>query len=803
MIEGIIRRRWWIVAAWLVCAGAMLLFVPPSNPQLYEPASFLPAGMPSRQAAEAMTAIFPAEGGFAQAIILFERADGPLLPADLAFIEGIAARIAAPADPAAQALLQGIRVLSPAAIPLAGGQNPLISPISPAGQAAIIRVTLPTSFITVRTMKIMQHIRGLLRQADLARLGLRAALSGSAGFGSDYAEAVERSHRRALLVTILAVAVILGLVQRAPLAALLPLVAISLAAIVAVSLLSLLQRAGLHTGTAEEIFVVVLIYGAGVDYALLLTGRYREIFRPLATDPPAPPATLLPDPLSPPADLAAPPSAPSAVRAAAGSLRASAGTILAAAGSNILAMLMLTAARHDILRSTGPAVAIALAIALASTLTFVPALMAILGGWLFWPARRPAATPRRWLWPAVARMVTTRPLITMLVALAILSIPALRGTHLTWVYDALASIDARWDDGVGNSIAGSQIARRHWPIGEIAPVQILITAPHPLAAEQWEKLASRATSWLLDFRIPGSPEAKPVQNVRSLSDPLGRQVATRPASQAGGGLFGRLMSPSIALAQHFYLTADRKATRLDVVLNMPPFTLEAMNTVQEIRRQIPALLQQSPLLTADSRAVAARVYVGGTTSEMIDIRDVTRADFRRIALLVLLIILVVVTALLRDLLLALFMLACTVLSYFTTLGLTFWFFHTISSLFNMPAYAGLDWKVEVFLFVVIVAVGQDYNIFLMGRLMQESATAPPRVAARQALVHTGPVISSCGLIMAATLGSLAAGHLVLLVELGFALALGMLIDTFLVRPLLLPAFCTLTGRTGRPIRLLH
>ena len=106
-------------------------------------------------------------------------------------------------------------------------------------------------------------------------------------------------------------------------------------------------------------------------------------------------------------------------------------------------------------------------------------------------------------------------------------------------------------------------------------------------------------------------------------------------------------------------------------------------------------------------------------------------------------------------------------------------------------------KVQMFLFVVIAAVGVDYNIFLASRLAQEARRHAPREAIRRALIHTGPVISSCGLIMAATLGSLMVGEIELLVQLGFALSLGMLIDTFVVRPLLLPAFAALLKRTGK------
>ena len=99
------------------------------------------------------------------------------------------------------------------------------------------------------------------------------------------------------------------------------------------------------------------------------------------------------------------------------------------------------------------------------------------------------------------------------------------------------------------------------------------------------------------------------------------------------------------------------------------------------------------------------------------------------------------------------------------------------------------------LFIVLVAVGQDYSIFFVVRLAQESRKFAPIQATERALISTGPVISSCGLIMAATLGSVMAGDVRTLVQLGFAFALGMLIDTFIVRPLLLPAFTILTHRT--------
>jgi RND superfamily putative drug exporter len=162
-----------------------------------------------------------------------------------------------------------------------------------------------------------------------------------------------------------------------------------------------------------------------------------------------------------------------------------------------------------------------------------------------------------------------------------------------------------------------------------------------------------------------------------------------------------------------------------------------------------------------------------------------------VAALALMAILLVVAVVLRELSTALFILAATVLSYLTTLGITSWVFHWLGS-------NGLEWKVQMLLFIVLVAVGQDYSIFFAMRLKQERRHLHVRAATERSLVFTGPVISSCGLIMAATLGSIMAADVQTLVQLGFAFTVGMLIDTFIVRPLLLPAFIVLyqRGRGG-------
>jgi RND superfamily putative drug exporter len=180
----------------------------------------------------------------------------------------------------------------------------------------------------------------------------------------------------------------------------------------------------------------------------------------------------------------------------------------------------------------------------------------------------------------------------------------------------------------------------------------------------------------------------------------------------------------------------------------------------------------------------------GSTVSLRDLQQVTTDDLKRIEVVVPIVVFVILMVLLRELFVPIYLIATVLFSYLATLGVTFavfWLLH--------PAdFSGLDWKVPIFLFTILVAVGEDYNIFLMTRVKEEQKSQGPIEGVTQAVVKTGGIISSCGFIMAGTFASLMSGSLTEMKELGFALAFGVLLDTLVVRPLLVPAFVILLRR---------
>ncbi len=718
------RRPWPWVVGWATLA-VLLGLVSPSRERLaaIEPASLMPPDQPHNVALDLEGRAFPELASRTRTVLVFERADG-LTPGDQTYLAELTQRLQRVAAEG-----PGWRVQSPVTQPYLRSRL-----LSRDGEAAIIVVHSDANYVTHRCHVEVQRIESLARAALPA--GLTLEVTGEGGMGRDLSEASTAAYRRTTWVTVTALLVILALVYRSPLAALVPLVTVAVSVYVAIAALNLLALTGWGISDLERTFVVVLLFGSGVDFSLFWMWRYRE-------------------------ELSGHLPREQGFMAA---LCATGPAIATSAATTIFGFLMLMSADLRPSHNAGRALGIALAIALAAAVTLVPAVARLMGGALFWPRRLrgPDQATGGGLWAAAAELVTRRPATVLVVILLLLAGPVWAGLRVQVQYDALGVVPKG-----SSSARGRHLAERHFGTSQVFSWTCLVEKPGLARdAEAAEQYAGRLAE--LCARVPG------VTDVWSLAAPLGRQPD------------GHLLQSMVAtVARPYYLGHDPECLRLELMLDAPPLSRAAMGTCRRV-------LDQARRWTADNLGDIASVHATGLTPYILNIKAIAEADQRRIMVLVVAAIALIVLIWVRRLALTACMVLATLAVYAATLG--------AAEVFSVHVLGadGIDWKVRLFVFVVLVAVGQDYNIFVVSRMRQECRERRPLEAVRTAILRTGSVISSCGLIMAATLSSLAATGLSLLQQLGFAFAFGVLLDTFVVRPLLVPACYLLLHRLREP-----
>jgi RND superfamily putative drug exporter len=457
----------------------------------------------------------------------------------------------------------------------------------------------------------------------------------------------------------------------------------------------------------------------------------------------------------------------------------------------ILGLGMLYFSTFAKIQYSGPAIALSLAVALAAALTLAPVLLHWLRGAVFWPFKPPhhtkgadpeaesqAEMPMHAFWAKVADLVVRRPGLIFAASLLALAPFAVVGLRARPNYGQLSDLSPSQP-----SIVGTRIISKYFPIGELGKTTVLVAHPTldfltPEGREAVEALSKK---------LAALPD---VAEVRSVSRPLGRP-AKSPVGQFGQRAFRDLIINAQVNARYVSTRAEGAdhdhITRLDVAFRTDPYSEESLGTLAAVEAAVrEAVAPGGPLAGASTTGLA------GTTVLIDDLKRVTTADEQRMYVLVTLGVYAILVALLRRPGICLYLIATVVLGYLASLGMTELLFRALHR--GPEPWFGLDWKVGFFLFVILVAVGEDYNIFLMARVVEEESRLGTVEGTRRAILHTGGIISSCGLIMACTFGSMLMGSLTSLRELGFALGLGVLLDTFVVRPVLVPAFVVLLCR---------
>jgi RND superfamily putative drug exporter len=280
---------------------------------------------------------------------------------------------------------------------------------------------------------------------------------------------------------------------------------------------------------------------------------------------------------------------------------------------------------------------------------------------------------------------------------------------------------------------------------------------------------------------------RPILRVRSLTNPLGDALGSySPFTPAGRRHIAvrknrRAVATYLSDAPGF----EGNVTRLDLVCQYDPFSRESVRLLDRIDAKLQEL-RQDP----SSAWYGSEFDFVGTTAGIRDLEAVNRSDYFRIGLLTSLAVLAVLVAVLRRPLVSVYLVLTVLLGFFVSIGVTKLVFMAIYG----ATFHGLDWKLPLFLFVILVAVGEDYNIYLATRVVEEQRRRGAIEGLRVAVVRTGGIITSCGVIMAGTFASMMTGTLRGMHELGFSLAFGVLLDTFVIRTILVPAFLALWAR---------
>ena len=230
-----------------------------------------------------------------------------------------------------------------------------------------------------------------------------------------------------------------------------------------------------------------------------------------------------------------------------------------------------------------------------------------------------------------------------------------------------------------------------------------------------------------------------------------------------------------------YFSTDGTVARINLILNIDPYSDDASKDIPNIRDQVTKAVQDAGLTNVNH-------YVGGDAALAADMLHTSETDFTLVIVVTTLGILAVIIILLRSLLAPLYMVLTVLFNFGATMGITSWILQVIfkfDNLINM---------LPVFVFVMLAAVGADYNIFLVSRIREEAETKSMKEAVHHAVAHTGNVITSCGIILAGTFATLMITDFPMVLEIGTAITVGVILDTFVVRALLVPALAALAGR---------
>ena len=734
-----IRFRWLVVALWIAAAIGSVLFLPSLAAAVNNNnTQYLPAGAPSNVASRLAAPFYGASNNDNAFVVAATRDHRPLTRADDAAIERLAAQ-------AAQ---------------LPHARAARIAEFSGDRQAAQINVRASLSQQTnAPDVAFVRSLRALFPAVG-APPGLVLHTAGNLAVTADQAHQASGLGSRTEYLSIGLIIVVLLSVFRSPLATVATLMPAVVVLFTAESLVGEVASLGIGISSITQLLLIVLVLGAGTDYGLFLVCRVREERR---------------------RGLSHHAAIERAVERVGESIVFSAATVIAA-------LLSLLLATFGVYHGLAIPLAIGIALMVLAGVTLVPAVLVLFGRALFWPAHPKPGQRTSGAWGRLAGRVVSRPAAALLIgvlglsALAVFSL-ADRATNFGGGITAPPGSD---------SAQGQALLVEHFSLASSNPIELVLRFGRPVWSQPQGLAAAGASlgrSPLFSSVIaPLDPNGTPIApaELTRLHALLGAPGAV-PAAQPARG-------PAAAVPPDLY-QAYRATTQ---VIAADGRTVQYLASLRAGSPDSNAAIAAVPAMRAALAAAAARARapaagVAGDSPSLYDVRSASRSDLERLVPVAVLVIGLLLALLLRSAIAPLYLVVSVALSYLASLGASVLVFQIFGGSY------GLSFVLPFLMFVFLLALGEDYNILVMSRIREEAHHLPLRDAVVRAIEVTGSTVTSAGMVLGGTFlvfaiagGSGSEGAQIR--EIGVGLAIGVALDTFVVRTLVVPAVVVLLGR---------
>jgi RND superfamily putative drug exporter len=732
----VVRFRYLIVIAWLaLIVGSSAAFPSLGSEVNNDNSQFLPASAPSSRAATLAAPLLGSVNDNSQITVVAARSDG---------------KLSAPDQNALSALARAIR-----RVPRVMSVNELGA--SPDDEAIQIQVQARINQADVARQKtLIGGLEGAIAHVK-APADLEVRLAGQVATNVATQQSSNKAGSRTQLFSLIFIVLLLLVIFRSLLAPVITLLPAGFSLLVSTRLIGELGAHGLNISEITELLLIIMTLGAGTDYGLFLVFRVREELR----------------------------QGRSGHEAVEHALSRVGESITASAGTVILALLTLLLASFGIYRDLGVPLAVGIAVILLAGLTLLPALLAIFGRAAFWPTRARPGQADEGLWGRIAGRLVQRPALTLVTGVVIFG-----GLALAAIGYHSGGFGGAANAPSGTSAAeGNALVARHFPQSTANPSNLIFAFSRPVWTDPGviatAEASLRSSGQFLTLEGPLLPNGHALSPARyaALHATLGspRELPLTPAA----GSRVSLADYNAYRATSTFVSRDGRVIQFEAALRAGgQQTTAALNATPTIRNAVAAAAQA---------AGARGSGVAGEAAALYDVSVTSNNDLLHIVPVAILAIGLLLGLVLRSVVAPTYLIISVVFSYLAALGVATLVF------IDIGGDGGLTFILPFLMFIFLLALGEDYNILVMTRIREEAQSRPLREAVVLAVSRTGTTVTSAGLVLAGSFGVLvvAAGGGASGSEIrpiGLGLAIGILMDTFLVRTLLVPAAVALLGR---------